>query len=696
MNTQVNEPKEPPSIKTETQVNEPQRPPSISTETDIKVEESPFEKLQQLIENATDWFRQLCGKFLGMVKTQITNIRSKFSDNYFSAKKKKTKKWNIRQIAIVLLGCAIAINLVSISFQLSGDYLAVTENAKAAVSLWVISVILAGVSAWLYSVPIIKSKRKKKKNKNQPVLSSFWNSLRTFLLSKPFLYLAPILLLAFILRIIPILNNGLYLDEWYWLDTAKLILKGNVVSPFGFIGDQPSNLPAFPLAFLLSIFRNPLLCVRLIGVFYSLFTIIFVYQLLMEILGQKAAIVGALLLTTSVWDIHNSNLGWNNVNLNPMLVSGVLLILYRVYKKEYTVRTFFALALLLSICLHLLYVAVLLVIPTLLVMARHIIRNHTRRRLRELLLFIVFSGICISPMLPKLIEYPQQSIGRHSEFIQKNINLSEETKSPISYYWEQLIFLFQDYTMGENNFLQEGLWGITLDAPIQLLSSLGIILVVIQVIRKKSDTFWLIIITSLGALILIPFVLLYRTTSVWRAYIVLPVVYLLVTYSLYQFAKLSKFVAKEYVSDRKGWLTIFLTAFVILYYIASYRWYVDSFQIVYQKRSASYESTICQYAANLINKQIPRGSTILFPEEMCYPLVTILYEDGQYLFVPIQADGPKPSAVPGSYIYLLNSEIYKGYFNKNIQETAQQIIAENNAELISNQSNSQPVLYLIK
>ena len=686
MKTQGSETQEPPSINTETE----------NTETIIKVEESPFEKMHRLIKNAINWLRQLSGKFLGIVKTQFNSINSIFNNNFFSAQKKKAKKWNIKRIALVLLGCGLAINLVSIYLQLSGDYLAVTEKAKAAVSLWVTSVILAGVSAWLYSVPVKKSKKKKKEDNKQPVLSSFWISTQTFFLSKPFLYLAPILLLAFILRIIPILNNGLYLDEWYWLDTAKLIPKGTVFSPFGFIGDQPSNLPAFPLAFLLSIFRNPLLCVRLTGVIYSLITIIFVYQLLMEILGRKAAIVGALLLTTSVWDIHNSNLGWNNVNLNPMLVSGILLILYRVYKKEYTVRTFFALALLLSICLHLLYVAVLLIIPTLVVMARHIIKNHTRRRLRDLLLFIVFLGICLSPMLPKLIEYPQPSIGRHSEFIQQNINLSEETKSPVSYYWEQLIFLFQDYTQGKNNFPQEGLWGITLDPPIQLLSSLGILLIVIQVIRKKSDSFWLIIITTLGVLILIPFVLLYRTTSVWRAYIVLPIIYLLVTYSLYQFAKLSKFVAKEYVYDRKGWLTIFLTAFVILYYFASYRWYINSFQVVYQKKSASYESTICQYASNLINKKIPRGSTILFPEEMCYPLVTILYEDDQYLFVPIQAEGPKPSIVPGSYIYLLNSQIYTGYFNKNIQETAKQIITENNAELISFQSDSQPVLYLIK
>ncbi len=125
--------------------------------------------------------------------------------------------------------------------------------------------------------------------------------------------------------------NGLYLDEWYMLTAAKLILKGEIFSPFGFIGDNPSNIPAFPIAFVLAIFKNPLLSVRLTGVFESLITIVFVYLLLKNILGTRAASVGALLLAISAWDIHMSALGWNTVIINPMLVAIVLYLLYQVY-----------------------------------------------------------------------------------------------------------------------------------------------------------------------------------------------------------------------------------------------------------------------------------------------------------------------------------------------------------------------------
>ncbi len=58
----------------------------------------------------------------------------------------------------------------------------------------------------------------------------------------------------------------------------------------------------------------------------------------------------------------------------------------------------------------------------------------------------------------------------------------------MSYYFDQIELLYKDYTKGEDNFGVEGLWGITLDPIIQVLSILGIVLAIILVIRKMSDS----------------------------------------------------------------------------------------------------------------------------------------------------------------------------------------------------------------
>ena len=272
-----------------------------------------------------------------------------------------------------LLILAVATNFVSIYLHLSKDYLAEPSTGKLATLLWVLSVILAGSSAYLFTTPFegIKPPRIKKLfnfSKPQKSIRKIQHSVQKFFPKLSFWSLPHILIIALLLRIIPIMVNGLYLDEWYMLTAAKMILQGTIYSPFGFIGDNPSNIPAFPIAFVLAIFRNPLLSVRLTGVFESLVTIVFVYLLLKKILGTKAASVGALLLAISAWDIHMSALGWNTVIINPILVSIVLFLLYEIYSNNYSTKTIFALAFFLAICLHLLYLAAMMIIPTLVVL----------------------------------------------------------------------------------------------------------------------------------------------------------------------------------------------------------------------------------------------------------------------------------------------------------------------------------------
>jgi hypothetical protein len=264
----------------------------------------------------------------------------------------------------------------------------------------------------------------------------------------------------------------------------------------------------------------------------------------------------------------------------------------------------------------------------------------------------------------------------------------------LTFYLGQASLLSQDYFIGAKNFYVEGLWGISLDPAIQLLSILGMLLLVIQIIRKKDDPFWLIIFFTFCTLLLIPFVFLNRTTSVWRAYIILPLVYLLAAYSISYLSKFLKKIAKIYF-HRKVSRKLILVGMTLLYFIVSIPWFVAFFK-VYMKKSTGYESTICQSAANLINIDIPRGSTILIPDELCAPLITVLYDNDQYHLIPITPDNQITVVKPGYYLIILNSQAYGGYFRENIQKIAEQIVTEHAAKSISAQSTSHPVVYLIK
>jgi hypothetical protein len=667
--------------------------PFLARETRVEISQvNAIKKLNAFTDNAVDRLRAQMERLHIFSKTAVKKKTSALEIDTPIIQKGKTDNLNFKLPALLFFIGAIVSNLLSLYFQFSGDILAVTNIAKFAVSLWVVSVILAGISAWLYSATAKKNQTAITKERS--LISRLKQSGRVIFSSRSFRFLVPILFLAFILRIISIMNNGLYLDEWYWLRTSKSILSGSVITPFGFVGDQPSNLPAFPLALLLAVVKNPVLSVRLMGVIYSLVTICFVYQLLKHLLGFKIAVVGSFLLAVSAWDVHTTNLGWNNVVINPILASGTLLLLYKIYKDKYSIRTLFLLALVLSICLHLLYVAAILIIPALLVLAIHWFRNHSSAKLREAAIFCTYFFICLSPMAPKLIQYPQLSLGRHIGFFQKNITMAEQATSSLTYYLGQVRLLSQDYFMGAKNFNQEGLWGISLDPAIQLLSILGMLLLIIQIIRKKDDPFWLIIFFTFCTLLLIPFVFLYRTDSVWRAYIILPLVYLFAAYSISHLAKFLKKIAKIY-HHPKGLRKLSLVGITLLYFIVSIPWFV-AFSKVYMEKSTGYESTICQYAANLINIDIPRGSTILIPDEMCAPLITVLYNNDQYHFIPITPDNQKPVVEPGFYLIILNSQAYGGYFKENIQKIAEQIITEHAVKSVSAQLTSRPVVYLIK
>jgi hypothetical protein len=630
------------------------------------------------------------------IKRKIENSDKKNISQYpyYRLKKWLKKKIAKERYAILLLGFAIVINIVALIYQSSGNF----DNIRSASLFWALSVVLTGLSAWFFKASSRKKRNAsqilKSNRQNLPFLVRVTSFIRDSVKNETFLSLFPILLLSCILRIIPILKNGLLLDEWYWLDNAKQIIRGTIVSPFGFIGDQPSNLPAYPLALLLIIVRNPVLAVRLIGIIYSLTAITLVFILLKKTLGLKAAICGSLLMGVSIWDIHMSAIGWLNVNPNPMLVVGVLLALYQIWKQKYTLWTIFWLAFLVAISVHLLYVAALLVVPVFLVLLIHWVKKRSNKKVKEAVLFILFFFVCISPIIPKLIQSPE-TLSRHVDFLNQNISLSNESKTPLSYYWNQALLLGEDFSKGNVEFDNQGPWGITLDPMIRTLSLLGILFIIIQTIRKKSDHFWLVVIFTFFTMLFIPFIILFRSTSVWRAYPILPIVYLFAIYGIVEISNLMRIFTKDFIVYRKDLFTIFLTTIMLLYFIINFSWFVK-FLSSDTREEVIYENNICQTAAKLIDQHVPSGSTIFIPDEMCIPLISILFNENQYKFIDVRVDDPIASMIPGDYVMILDSWQYPSYFNSDAEVMLQQRLSNLRVETVTQPDAALPILYLIR
>jgi len=493
------------------------------------------------------------------------------------------------------------------------------------------------------------------------------------------------------------MNHGLFPDEWYVLNTAKLILNGTIISPFGIIGDTPSNLQAFPVAFVLAIFKNPLFSIRFTGIVENLLAILFSYLLLKKIVGKNTALIGSFLIMVSVWDIHMSDLGWANIVINPMLVSIILFLLYKVYKGLSSYLTLFALAFFLSISLHLLYVAAMMVIPAIavgIVLLVKRLKSHLGIPKKACLIFAIYFFVCVSPLIPKIIKFPDVSLGRHSSLIQEGFTNAGETTSPALYYIQQIGLIYTDFTQGEVNFSYDGLWGIALDPVIQLLACAGLLLIIVQLIRKKNDPYWVIILISAAALFLIPQVVIYRGGSIWRSYGVLPIIFMIATYAIAQLSNLEKFLTEKFLHKKKDLYNFFLIGNLLIYLLISVPWF-SHYMKTYLARPDTYENNICQYAANLIDQRVPAGSTIIMPDEMCFALITMLYDENHYHFIPIGEGDPKPTDVQGTYLVIFNSINYGGYLDST-QKTAEQIVAENPVDRLTLPSTTQPVLYYIK
>ena len=370
-------------------------------------------------------------------------------------------------------------------------------------------------------------------------------------------------------------------------------------------------MPAYIVAAFLLVSKNSYLAVRLPGVLYSLLNIVIIFFFLKEIFNKKTAFTGAILLTFSIWDIHMAQLGWNNVNLNPFLISGVMYFLYKGIKRN-SPRDILFCGIFLGVSINLLYIAALSIIPVTVYFGYQIIYKKGFKKTKLLLLTLILSTFIVSsPTIIKICKDPHRSIGRHRSFIVTNIKNSE-TGNGLFYYRNQVGLIIKDFQFDSNKYLTTTLWGITIEPIIIFLLLIGLFFSFRYFYQPQ---FFLILISFFT--MFIPLVILYRTTSIWREYGFLPTIYLLTAIGLEKTISLLR---------KKG---EFFLVLLLIAYLISQGVYLNQY---YHLNNNNNYGTTCKRIAEFIKNKIRKNNVILLPNEICQSLIKVtLWDDYRYI-----------------------------------------------------------------
>jgi len=496
---------------------------------------------------------------------------------------------------------ALLLNLVSLYLHFTGNFLQPTPDANLATLTWFLSLILFGIAIFLLPFKSVKQKHEPLNGKEK---------LLFFLL----------LLLGLALRLYKIKHQGIYLDEWYWVTNAKSILDGTIQTPFGFIGDQPSNMPAYIVALFYSLTHDVYLAVRLPGVLFSIGTMCFVFLFLKEAYNKKAALLSTLLLATSIWDIHMSQLGWNNVSLNPFLISGTLYFLYRSIKNG-SLRDAFLCGIFLGISINLLYIATLSVLVVAVFwLYRMIFLVNRKVFVLPLIIFSITTFMTMSPTIAKIVRYPEQSIKRHQEFLQQNENYSKQS-SGMFYYVDQIKLAASDLQYNQDKYNIVMLWGITIEPIILLFFLLGV-LYMLRHIKYFPNS----IVLLDYIVMLIPIVVLYRFTSIWREYGFVPSLYIIASLGAYIFLQ-AVIKVIHFISKHETRAAAISFAVIAVLYIAQWTYYFHNYYLISLKNDPVMYETVCKNTTTYIEKNIPQQTTLYFPNELCTQLITVVLDE---------------------------------------------------------------------
>lgn len=492
------------------------------------------------------------------------------------------------------IGISLILLFWSLNFFWRYDFINDQGSAFYATLLWFTSIVTWSIYAFMHRSLNSKPNERERLSQREKIILL---SLLTF---------------AFIIRFYKIDHYAAFLDDWYWLDQVRGILQGFVTTPFGFIGDQPSNLPAFIVLPIYIFTGKSYLAVRITGILLSLGNIVIMFYLARLFFNKSVALFTVFFVATSIWDIHVSKIPWINTTINPVLLAGTL---YYVYKSvtQYSLRNAMLAGLFIGVSINLLYLAAINAIALLVyVIIRLFFQKHKIQTLKAIAT-VAFTGFLVSsPTIVKILKYPQQSIGRHESFIGKNVLLSS-THGYFMYYFDQFqsaVSRFFTHYASYNGHVYP-YWGITIEPIIQFLMIIGFV----YTILRWKDTKYQILLISFVAMF-IPVVLLERGISEWREYGFFNHIYL--------FAGVGGWFV---FSQIQRILKIFLTASVRIFTISILillLLFVYNFTLYYtnyiSKNLYPYENQ-CREIAEFIIKNADSKSTIYLPSEMCTQLI---------------------------------------------------------------------------
>ncbi len=506
-----------------------------------------------------------------------------------------------KRIAMLFIFLSLLSNFLSLFLHFTVDFLKPTPAANLATSMWVASM--------LFLVLYLSSLPKDPPSDRIPLLTPSEK-----------LFMGVMLIGALFLRMYKIDHLGLDLDEWFWLTHASAIVAGAVRSPFGFIGDQPSNLPAFFVAAVRLATADPFLAVRLPSVLYGLGTMIFLFSFLRSAYNKYVALLSALFLSLSIWDIRMSQLVWHNVAINPFLISGALLFLYRGIKFR-SHRNMLLCGIFFGFSINLLYIAALSIAVGGITLILYFLINKQKWLIATLSSSLILATfITSSPTIAKISRYPEQSILRHQIFLQENIEKSKRNQG-VWYYVQQVKLGIYDLFFTTEKYRAPSLWGIVIEPPTLFLFVIGFIWVLRTAYRLPS----FLLLLSYG-IMFIPIVLLNRATSIWREYGFVPSIYGISALGGYALAKGAAHLLARVVKNRSTLMRWGVACVVISYILFWIPYYIKYRDIVLAAPPHTHE-TSCKTTSEYIKKHIPADTVILLPDELCAPLVSIMVED---------------------------------------------------------------------
>ncbi|MFH1484927.1 MAG: glycosyltransferase family 39 protein, partial [Chloroflexota bacterium] len=139
--------------------------------------------------------------------------------------------------------------------------------------------------------------------------------LHTFRVHWDILVLPGILCLALVLRVVELgsVPRNVTADEMDNLQTVYHILEGTGPFIFGFDWKPSPAYGTYIMATMVGLFGDDVAALRLGSALHSVFALIPFYLLARQVVSRPAALMATVLMSTSLWYLHFSRSGWENI-----------------------------------------------------------------------------------------------------------------------------------------------------------------------------------------------------------------------------------------------------------------------------------------------------------------------------------------------------------------------------------------------